>query len=190
MGSYKEVIGDLFNYVFDLKVDVVCQGNNIWCTQGAGIAPFFVKYFGTDKFPMEAEEFRGDINKLGTIDYQELPIKDGKVVEWDYINRQDTIFVVNMYTQADFGLNHKGGKAVPADYDAIRLCMRKLNSIFKGLKIGLPAIGAGLAGGDWNIISNIIQEEMKNCDVTVVLLPNFDKDANVKLPEVFNNTII
>jgi len=28
---------------------------------------------------------------------------------------------------------------------------------YKGMKIGLPLIGAGLAGGDWNVIEKIIE---------------------------------
>ena len=34
---------------------------------------------------------------------------------------------------------------------------------------GIAAIGAGLAGGDWNRIKAIIQTELKDCDVTVVI---------------------
>jgi O-acetyl-ADP-ribose deacetylase (regulator of RNase III) len=47
--------------------------------------------------------------------------------------------------------------------------MRKMNTIFKGLHIGLPQIGAGLAGGDWNRIKEIIIQELIDCRVTVVI---------------------
>ena len=47
--------------------------------------------------------------------------------------------------------------------------MRKMNHVFKGKHIGLPQIGAGLAGGDWNRIKNIIQTELTDCKVTVVI---------------------
>jgi O-acetyl-ADP-ribose deacetylase (regulator of RNase III) len=47
--------------------------------------------------------------------------------------------------------------------------MRKINSIFSGKHIGLPQIGAGLAGGDWNKIKKIIQDELKDCKVTIVI---------------------
>jgi O-acetyl-ADP-ribose deacetylase (regulator of RNase III) len=36
------------------------------------------------------------------------------------------------------------------------------------LRIGYPAIGAGLAGGDWEVISSIIEEELKGEDHTFV----------------------
>jgi O-acetyl-ADP-ribose deacetylase (regulator of RNase III) len=40
------------------------------------------------------------------------------------------------------------------------------------LEIGYPAIGAGLAGGDWQLISSIIEEELAGEDHTFVV---FDK---------------
>ena len=45
---------------------------------------------------------------------------------------------------------------IPVSYDAIRDVMFKINETFFGKRIGIPMIGAGLAGGDWNIIKNII----------------------------------
>jgi O-acetyl-ADP-ribose deacetylase (regulator of RNase III) len=47
--------------------------------------------------------------------------------------------------------------------------MRKINHRFKGKHIGLPKIGAGLAGGDWDRIKKIIQSELTDCIVTVVI---------------------
>jgi O-acetyl-ADP-ribose deacetylase (regulator of RNase III) len=44
-----------------------------------------------------------------------------------------------------------------------------MNHYFKGKHIGLPQIGCGLAGGDWDIVRNLIQEIMIDCDVTVVI---------------------
>jgi len=47
--------------------------------------------------------------------------------------------------------------------------MRKINHVFKGQHIGLPKIGCGLAGGDWNIVKEIIQKELKDCNVIIVI---------------------
>ena len=48
--------------------------------------------------------------------------------------------------------------------------MKKIYGYFhgEGLKFGFPYIGAGLAGGDWEIIKSIIEEEMKGEDITFV----------------------
>ena len=46
--------------------------------------------------------------------------------------------------------------------------MRKINHIFKGKHIGLPWLGTGLAGGSRKIVKQIIQRELKDCNITMV----------------------
>ena len=46
--------------------------------------------------------------------------------------------------------------------------MRKIKQDFSGKRIGYSMIGAGLAGGDWNIISVVINEELAGEDHTLV----------------------
>jgi O-acetyl-ADP-ribose deacetylase (regulator of RNase III) len=43
---------------------------------------------------------------------------------------------------------------------------------FSGKKMAFPLIGAGLAGGDWNYISEIIEDELKGEDVTIIVWEN------------------
>jgi O-acetyl-ADP-ribose deacetylase (regulator of RNase III) len=182
MGTYKEIEGNLITLAQQGNFDVISHGCNCLCTMGAGIAPQMAKAFGCDNFPKERRygvEIGldglehpietgnvGDINKLGTIDYQTKTYAGGtspeNIFEFD-------LTVVNSYTQYHYAKNHKDGVSVPVDYDAITMCMRKMNHIFAGKKIGLPMIGAGLAGGDWNRIKTIIQTEFTKCDVTVVI---------------------
>lgn len=163
---YDEFYGDLIELAKEGKFDVIAHGANCKSTMGAGIAPQMAKAFGCDKFEME--KWGDDISKLGCIDYETLVL--GEKAIWslfDGNNNQNEpeLIVVNAYTQYDY--SHKNGK--PVDYEAITLCMRKMNHLFKGKHIGLPMIGAGLAGGDWNRIKTIIQTELKDCDVTVVI---------------------
>ena len=72
--------------------------------------------------------------------------------------------IINAYTQYGYGRDK-----VYVDYDAIRSCMREIKTKYAGKRIGLPKIGAGLAGGDWGIISGIIDEELEGEDVVVVV---------------------
>ena len=164
--AYREVVGDLIAMAQEGKFQVVSHGCNAFCTMGAGIAPQMAKAFGCDKFPMEAQQHRGDYNKLGQIDW--------KVSTYTVCNSETDFLefdlaVINSYTQYGFGLNHEGGSARPIDYDALRLCMRKINRQFKGRHVGLPQIGCGLARGDFNVVKRIIQEELKDCKVTIVI---------------------
>ena len=71
--------------------------------------------------------------------------------------------VVNAYTQF-----HWRGRGTLADYDAIRKVMRLIKIESTGQRIGYPKIGAGLAGGDWEIIAAIIEEELAGEDHTLV----------------------
>lgn len=190
---YNEIKGDLITLALEGKFDVICHGLNCFCNQGAGIALQMVRVFDTHTFPLEQEQkymldkdgeewyektnYKGDINKLGQIDYRLLYIQQddtGLYYKTEYVNKKDIpnynqLTVVNAYTQYNYGANHKDGDKKPVDYEAIALCMKKINHIFKGKHVGLPMIGAGLAGGDWNRIKQIIQSELKDVDVTVVI---------------------
>jgi len=187
--KYNVIEGDLIKLALEGRFDVISHGCNCFCTMGAGIAVPMAKTFHCDQFWLEQrtavnrvsdddEEYTydtgnyGDINKLGQIEYQVVPYntKTGRVLAGYSLPKPDfiiEIIVVNSYTQYSPG-KAMPGHDIPLDYTALRLCMMKINHIFKGKHIGLPKIGAGLAGGDWNKIEQIIKEELKDCDVTVV----------------------
>jgi O-acetyl-ADP-ribose deacetylase (regulator of RNase III) len=143
--------GDLIKFAKEVKFDVIVHGCNCLSTMGAGIAPQMAKTFGCDRFEMEA--WGPTIKKLGNI---------------DYVTFDDGLTVVNAYTQYKYGSNHADGVAIPFDYEAFTVCMRKINNVFAGKHIGMPKIGAGLAGGNWNRIEHIIITELKDCQVTIV----------------------
>jgi O-acetyl-ADP-ribose deacetylase (regulator of RNase III) len=139
----------------------------------SGIALQMAEAFEADKTPLEDTYYKGDINKLGKID-------------WFIPDEHPNLIVVNAYTQFKYGTNHKDGVDKPLDYEALALCMRKINHMFKGKHIGLPKIGCGLAGGIWDRskisplrqikllgfykddVKTIIENELKDCQVTIV----------------------
>jgi O-acetyl-ADP-ribose deacetylase (regulator of RNase III) len=168
--NYQEIEGDLIQLAKKGTFDVITHGCNCLSNMGAGIAPQMAKAFGADEFEME--KWGPTIEKLGCIDWQTIVL--GKNEVWslkDYKNNEDDIelTVVNSYTQFSYGKNHTDGVSKPLDYEALTLCMRKINTVFKGKHIGLPKIGAGLAGGDWNRIQKIILAELKDMKVSVVI---------------------
>ena len=164
--GYTEIKGDLIELAKQAEFDVIAHGCNCLSSMGAGIAPQMAKAFGADKFEMET--WGPTIEKLGDIDFETfiliekyvLPLKD-----YANIKNDPELTVVNAYTQYHYG--HKFGP--PLDYEALTLCLRKMNHMFKGKHIGLPQIGCGLAGGDWERVKQIIQTELKDCEVTVVI---------------------
>lgn len=147
--EYNEVDGDLITLAQEGTFDVIVHGCNCFCTQKSGIAPQMVKAFETHQTPLEDTIYKGDINKLGQIDY---------FIPDDYPN----LMVTNAYTQYDY----KGKYNL--DYDALVMCLKKINHIFKGKHIGLPKIGCGLAGGDWNLVKVLIKKCLADCKVTIV----------------------
>jgi O-acetyl-ADP-ribose deacetylase (regulator of RNase III) len=148
MENYTEVHGDLIKLAKEGEFDVIAHGCNCFCNMEKGIAVAMKNEFACNLFKLEHRDYKGDVNKMGQIDYE----------------YQRGLYVVNAYTQFGFG-NPKGD----VDYEAFTLCMRKIASKFRGRHIGLPQIGAGLAKGDWERIKQIIQKELQNCKVTVVI---------------------
>jgi O-acetyl-ADP-ribose deacetylase (regulator of RNase III) len=159
--------GDLIKLAQRGHFDVIAHGCNCFCQMGAGIAPQMAKAFGCNdasKYHGESISFpdeRGNMNKLGNIESYAWFVFDDE-------GERKRLDVVNAYTQYKYGRNHKDGDETPVNYSAIEMCMKKINYRFKGKHIGLPKIGAGLAGGDWNLIEEIIKTELKDCEVTIV----------------------
>ena len=144
---YKEVDGDLLKLAKEGHFDFIVHGCNCFCTMQAGIAKSIKEQYPS-AYLTDLRTEKGDIKKLGN--YSETKING-------------SFTILNCYTQF-----HYDAKAKPFDYEAFTLCMRKINYEFAFNKIGLPLIGAGLAGGDWERIKSIIQKELKDMDVTVV----------------------
>ena len=68
--KYKEVKGDLISLTLKGAFDVIAHGVNCFCTQKSGLAPQMVNAFETDTFKLEHPKYKGDIRKLGNIDYK------------------------------------------------------------------------------------------------------------------------
>lgn len=178
--KYQEIEGNLITMALAGSFDVIAHGCNCFCTMKSGIAPQMARAFGCDKFFYENDQYSGDIRKLGNIDYEHrVFLPDGRVVSYSghtpeqvHHDRKDMhtkfeLAVVNCYTQYGFNTH-----APAVNYDAISLCFTKMNHVFKGKYIGLPQIGCGLAGGDWDLVSFYIRRKLKDCDVTVVIYDN------------------
>lgn len=74
---------------------------------------------------------------------------------------EEDLIVLNAITQDGFGRDG----AVYVKYDAITTCFRTINVYMQHhgfLELALPRIGAGLGGGDWKIIEEIINQTAEN----------------------------
>lgn len=163
MGKELNIVqGDLIKLALLGKFDVITHGCNCFCTMGAGIAVPMAKTFGVDKYTLEHPSKRGSISKLGNIETKLQSFPSGN------------LYVVNSYTQYYYGKNHKDGMQAPLDYAALELCFRKINHCFKGLKLGLPLIGCGLAGGNLERVLKLMKDTLTDVDLTVVAFSTED----------------
>jgi O-acetyl-ADP-ribose deacetylase (regulator of RNase III) len=145
--GFKFIVGDL---VKDAEqYEVILHGCNCFNTMGAGIA-LQMKNKYPQAYAVDCTTKAGDKAKLGTISY----------------TTDTTPIIVNCYSQYDFR-GRRVGK-MDLDYNALKSALTAVKKQFSGKKIGMPRIGAQLAGGDWNVIIRIIEEVFQGEDVTIV----------------------
>ena len=148
----KTIEGNIITYGISGLFDEILHGCNCHCNFGAGLAKE-MKQRIPQAYKADLGTIKGDKSKLGA--YSKAIVNfDGHILT-----------VLNCYTQYNYGWDKQN-----ADYDAIRKVFNSIYNEYKDskLRFGIPLIGAGLAGGDWNIIIKIIQEEMKDLDYTIV----------------------
>lgn len=103
-------------------------------------------------------------------DYKQTPGVLGYIGTFDVTQE---LFVVNLYSQSSIGQQW-----TYTDYPALRVCLHKVRRFADGmagvvLPVYLPyGLGCGLAGGDWNIVSTIIEEELPQATLVKFTRPN------------------
>lgn len=149
----KYVQGNVLLALKSGDLDVVAHGCNCQGGFGSGIAGQIAKMW-----PHVRSSYLDLHRSGGTIlgFFQPVPISHNQ-------------FIVNCGTQDNYlprGIQH-------ADYDAIDDVMESLSlyTKHKNLRVGVPKIGAGLAGGDWQIIESIILRHFVDQDLTVYIYP-------------------
>jgi O-acetyl-ADP-ribose deacetylase (regulator of RNase III) len=147
----KTVHGDLIELAQQGRFDVIVHGCNCFCSMGGGIARTIKAVF-PGAFEADCRTTAGDRGKLGTCTTARCPTDSG------------TVTVVNAYTQY-----HYAGRGVLVDYDALARCMQWVAKTYPAQRIGLPKIGAGLAGGDWRTIEPIIEKALGDINYTLVV---------------------
>lgn len=129
-----------------MKADqrIILHGCNAQGVMGSGVAKLI-----REKFPKAYIEYRNRFESPHGLNL-------GEVI-WS--NCGDHIIgncITQEYYGGDLGV-------VYADYDAVQSCMIQAKLYANRLgerEVALPKIGAGLAGGDWNVIADIINRSM------------------------------
>ena len=87
----------------------------------------------------------------------------------------DTLVVINAITQRYYSGHRKSSGGREVDYEAVAKSFEMINSIapsFPDIEpvLSFPKIGAGLGGGDWDIISTIIKKSTPALELNLWVL--------------------
>jgi len=140
------VKGDLFT----TNIKYIIHGCNAQGVMGSGVAKII-----RDRYPEAYQEYRRIYDIEGELDL-------GDVI-WAQSNGK---WIGNAITQEFFG--RETSRYV--SYDAISNAMWQINKIDGMSEVAMPQIGAGLGGGDWNVIAAIIEAELTNVKPYVYVL--------------------
>jgi O-acetyl-ADP-ribose deacetylase (regulator of RNase III) len=122
--------------LFDTHCNVIVHGCNAQGVMGSGVAKII-----RDQYPEAYQTYKRSKLSLGSVSKAS---SNGKII-------------VNAITQQYYGRD-----AIRyVSYDAISEVFVQINHSFKNQEIAMPQIGAGLGGGDWSVISAIIESELK-----------------------------
>ena len=150
MLKYKK--GDLIEAAKSGEVNTIAHQCNCFNNMGAGIAPQIKKAFPEAWLADNATE-KGDKGKFGRLSYAV----------------SGNVLIFNLYGQ--YGWWRQKDGSINTDYGMLRKSLEQMSRMLYSkrdkAKIGLPRIGCGLGGGDWGIVSQIIEEELSDFDVTI-----------------------
>tara|TARA_R110000824_G_scaffold280251_1_gene468382 strand:+ start:15081 stop:15560 length:480 start_codon:yes stop_codon:yes gene_type:complete len=156
----KVIKGDLLKLAQSETFDVIVHGCNCYHTMGAGIAWQIAKQF-PEALEADLVTEYGNSEKLGAISCAEIETDKGYVFH-----------IVNGYTQ--MGCGH----GLYTNYTAIAMVMETVAEFWPEARIGYPKIGAGLGGGDWNVIHPIIDKALYGLDHMLVEYESYEFEAN------------
>jgi O-acetyl-ADP-ribose deacetylase (regulator of RNase III) len=144
--TYKK--SDLF--VFRTEPTIIAHGCNCRGGFGSGVAGQVARLYPQAREAYLAK-YKSEGWQLGEVQYVSI------------IEHRTSLWVANMATQDTYG-----GPGVHVDYEAVKNCFDNLLAFAEGVyAVSIPKIGAGLGGGDWEIIESIIVDRLKNYDVEV-----------------------
>ena len=140
--------------IFESGADIIAHQVNCQGVMGSGVAKQV-----REKYPQVYEYYKETCSKphanlLG-------------VCQMCPIGLSGDQWIANLFGQDKFGYD---GKCY-TDYDKLREALLSLNRFAKGGKpttFAIPYLmGCQRGGGDWEIVSKMIEEELTDCDVTL-----------------------
>ncbi|CAL8902020.1 Appr-1-p processing protein [Bacillus pumilus] len=143
--------------ILDTTKNIICHQVNCKGVMGAGLAKQI-----KSKYPNVYKEYRQLC--------KDQNIKIGLLGAAQFVDVNENKTIANLFAQDNYGV-----KTRQTNYEAMNLCLKSLKSVvttdyskYKGCSIAIPyGIGCGLAGGDWKIVKQMIDDILGECDVTI-----------------------
>jgi len=138
-------LGDLLKEASDY--DAIMHGCNCFHGDDSGIAAQVWACFPAAREISEKHHDSGDFGALGTY-----------VAGYEQIGR---FTIINAYTQYRGGANF--------DIHAFIHILKQVNEDFAGMSIGIPLIGCGIGGANWESVQGALLHYAKDVNWTVVM---------------------
>lgn len=145
-----EIKGDIIKALEEKDIDILAHGCNCRNGFGSGIAGQLAKRIPESKIAYH-QLYKMGKAKLGNVQYVNTPKG----------------IVANCMTQDKYGNARKNGE-VHLDYEALDIVLKKLKKkALEGKRVGIPQIGCGLAGGDWDKVKKMIEDIFQDTQIFV-----------------------
>ena len=142
----------------------ICHQVNCKKVMGSGIAKQI-----RQKWPKVYEDYCYNIDYMYENDFATKSSDLLGMITWTEL--EDSKYMMNFFSQDEYYPRN----VCHTDYNAFTKCCRALKKFIEEYKlnknnivIGFPyKIGCGLAGGDWSIVSKIIEEELSEYNIEI-----------------------
>ena len=147
---FNVVSGDLLLELDNGTIDVVLHVCNAFHTMGAGFAKA-LRVLYPEVAIADKKTKHGDESKVGTNSYANIVTPSGHKV-----------IVVNMYAQYRYGRD-----STKLRMGALHDCLLDVSILYPTKRIAMPRIGAGLSGGSWYKIADMVHTVLHDMDYKI-----------------------
>lgn len=139
--------------VLDVGADVIIQQVNCMGVMGSGLAKTIV-----ERYPEVLLLYK---NRAKAIRRGQSKMGDAQIIECN-----DGTYVCNLFSQYSYGYDGR----LYTKYEAMYSALEKVGKYFHGKKIAVPfRLGCDLGGGDWEIVSLMIEKLLGETDNRIVV---------------------
>lgn len=148
------MINEVKGNIFDGDEDIICHQTNCLGIMGGGIALQVRKLFPNvyDEYVELCNQYKK--NPAHLLGYTQ------------FVSTNDGRIIANCFGQNNVGIG------IQTDYNSLKLSLIQVRQKAEreNLSVAIPYnIGCGLAGGDWNVVSKIIDDIFKDSNVNCVI---------------------